>query len=60
MNVKSEVKISEKTYINPLFVFANNIKINIQKSLEETLGEEAKVANRNITSEIQVKYQRIL
>ena len=55
MKVNSKIKVSEKIYINPIFILANNFRVNIQKNLEELLGEEAGIISRNITSEIQVK-----
>ena len=51
MKVNSKIKVSEKIYINPIFILANNFRVNIQKNL----GEEAGIISRNITSEIQVK-----
>ena len=45
-------KVSEKTYLNPLLILSNNLKNKIKSNLDEILGEHAKIAKRNITSEI--------
>lgn len=44
--------MSEKTYLNSLLVFSNNLKDKIESNLEEILGENAEITKRNITSEI--------
>lgn len=52
VNGKKIEKISEKTYLNPILIFSNNLKIKIENNLDKILGEDAKIAKRNTASEI--------
>ena len=49
---EDKIEISNKEYLNPILIFSNKIKNEIENRLENILGEEAELVKRNIDSEI--------
>lgn len=60
VNLEDGLKVSEKTYLNLLLIFSNNLKNKIESNLEEILGENANIAKRYTTSEIHQIFQKKL
>ena len=43
----TQIKISKKTYLNQIYIISNKVKSNIEKKLDEILGENSGIAKRN-------------
>lgn len=52
VNVEGKIQVSNKTFLNPIFIFSNNLKNKIESNLDKILGEYSEITKRNITSEI--------
>ncbi len=60
ISLESNLQISEKTYLNKIYIFSNNLKNKIEENLDKILGEDSAVIKRNTSSEILAGYQKKL